>query len=89
MKKPGWPCRIVSHELAALRVRRAILSLAEQHASLAPADFQMAYVAALRSVQNDLGYQGYAPVASSDTKNADANRAAYVQGQTEAASALL
>ena len=74
---------------AALRVRCAILSLAEQHASLAPADFQKAYVAALRSVQNDFGYQGYAPVASNDTKNADANRAAYVQGQTEAASALL
>jgi hypothetical protein len=74
---------------AALRVRRAILSLAEQHASLAPADFQKAYVAALRSVQNDLGYQGYAPVASSDTKNANANRAAYVKGQKEAASALL
>ena len=59
---------------AALRVRRAILALAKQHASLTPADFQKAYVVALCKVQNDLGYQGYAPVASNDTINADTNR---------------
>jgi hypothetical protein len=74
---------------SALRVRRAILDLSGKHASLSPADFQKAYAAALCSVQNDLGYQGYAPVASNDTKNAETNRAAYVQGQTEAANALL
>jgi hypothetical protein len=74
---------------SALRVRRAILDLAEKHANLPPADFQKAYVAALCSVQNDLGYQGYAPVASTDTKNAEDNRAAYLQGQPDAANALL
>jgi hypothetical protein len=74
---------------SALRVRRAILDLAEKHANLPPADFQKAYIAALCSVQNDLGYQGYAPVASTDTKNAEDNRAAYLQGQPDAANALL
>ena len=59
---------------AALRVRRAIIALAKQHECLTPADFQKAYVTALCGVQNDLGYQGYAPVASNDTINADANR---------------
>ena len=29
-------------------------------------------------VQNDLGYQGYAPVASRDTENADIHREQYV-----------
>jgi len=74
---------------AALRVRRVALDLVRQHAVMTPAQFQKAYVAALCSVQNDLGSQGYAPVASNDTKNADANRAAYVQGQPHAAGALL
>jgi hypothetical protein len=83
---PGAAVRDIK---AALRVRRAILNLAEQHASLAPADFQKAYVAALCSVQNDLGYQGYAPVASNDTKNAENNRADYVNHQQKAAAALI
>ncbi len=56
---------------SALRVRRAILDLAAQQASLSPADFRKLYVATLVGVQNDLGYQGYAPVASIDTDNAD------------------
>ncbi|MGC2224928.1 MAG: hypothetical protein WA624_22470 [Methylocella sp.] len=73
---------------AALRVRRAILTLAQQHAVLTPVDFQKAYAAALCSVQNDLGYQGYAPVASDDTKNADSNRADYVNQQTAAATLI-
>lgn len=64
---------------AALRVRRAILALASQHAAMTPEDFQKAYVATLVAVQNDLGYQGYAPVASADTKNADNNREDYVK----------
>lgn len=74
---------------SALRVRRAILNLVGQHASLAPSEFQKAYITELCKVQNDLGYQGYAPVASNDTKNAEDNRAAYVQGQPDAANALL
>ncbi|HEY4846701.1 MAG TPA: hypothetical protein VIH87_02630 [Methylocella sp.] len=74
---------------AALRVRRAIRALAYQHDSLTPEEFQKAYVAALCSVQNDLGYQGYAPVASYDTYIADSNRNAYVREQPGAAHALL
>jgi hypothetical protein len=63
------------------------LALAEQHASLAPAEFRKQYVAALLGVQNDLGYQGYAPVASNDTENADKNRRLY--DRSEAAAALM
>jgi hypothetical protein len=64
---------------SALRVRRAILALAAQEPSLSPADFRKLYVATLTGVQNDLGYQGYAPIASLDTQNADDNRADYVR----------
>jgi hypothetical protein len=71
---------------SALRIRRAILDLAEQHKSLSPADFQKAYIEALCKIQNGLGYQGYAPVASNDTDNADKHRAAYVRDQPVAAS---
>jgi hypothetical protein len=56
---------------------------------LSPADFRKQYVAALVGVQNDLGYQGYAPIASVDTDNADRNREDYVRSQQEAAKALL
>jgi hypothetical protein len=73
---------------AALRVRRAILALADQHASLTPAQFQKLYITKLVEVQNDLGYQGYAPVASKDTENADKNREEYVANQKPAADAL-
>ncbi len=66
---------------SALRVRRAILALAQQHASLSPADFQKHYVTALVGLQNDLGYQGYAPVASNDTTNAEKNRESYIHNQ--------
>jgi hypothetical protein len=74
---------------SALRVRRAILDLAARHAALSPEDFRRQYVAALVGVQNDLGYQGYAPVASVDTQRADQNRADYVQHQQWAAKSLL
>jgi hypothetical protein len=74
---------------AALRVRRALLALTAQHAALTPEQFQKAYVATLVSVQNDLGSQGYAPVASADTKNADCNREDYVKNQQPAAAALI
>ena len=74
---------------SALRVRRAILELADKHKSFSPAEFQKLYVATLIVVQNDLGYQGYAPVASNDTKNADENREDYVCHQGDAAAALL
>jgi len=72
---------------AALRVRRAVLDLAAKADSLSPAEFRKQYVAALIGVpgdaakvgvQNDLGYQGYAPVASRDTENADIHRTQYL-----------
>jgi hypothetical protein len=72
---------------AALRVRRAILDLAAKHASLSPDGFRKAYVAALLGVQNDLGYQGYAPVASFDTQNAERHRVEY--RDTQAAEKLI
>jgi hypothetical protein len=59
---------------AALRVRRAVLALAAQHAAMAPAEFAEAYRRTLLSVQNDLGPPGEAPVASNDTEAADRNR---------------
>jgi hypothetical protein len=74
---------------AALIVRRTILALAAQHQTLTPEDFQGAYAAALRAVQNSLGYQGYAPVASNDTKNADIHRADYVHNQQKSAATLI
>jgi hypothetical protein len=73
---------------SALRVRRAILALAAQQPSLSPADFRKLYVAALTGVQNDLGYQGYAPIASVDTDRADKNREDYVR-DPEAVKALM
>lgn len=72
---------------AALRVRRAVLDLAARADALSPAEFRKQYVAALIGapgdaakvgVQNDLGYQGYAPVASRDTENADIHRKQYL-----------
>lgn len=74
---------------SALRVRRALLALASQHGGMTPEEFRAAYVAALVGVQNDLGYQGYAPVASDDTANADRNRADYVNSQPLAAKAAM
>lgn len=59
---------------AALRVRRAVQLLAEQHPKLTPAEFQALYVQQLVKTQGDFGYQGYAPVASNDTYNAEKNR---------------
>ena len=62
---------------AALRVRRVLVDLAAKLPSLSPEDFRKQYVAGLIgvpgdatkfAVQNDLGYQGYAPVASFDTR---------------------
>ncbi len=59
---------------AALRVREAVLGLAGRTDTLAPEAFLAAYRETLRHVQNDLGRQGYAPVASRDTERADQNR---------------
>jgi hypothetical protein len=61
---------------AALRVRNAVLALAAKARDLAPEAFAQAYREALRGVQNDLGSQGYAPIASRDTERADERRVA-------------
>lgn len=63
----------------ALRVRRAIQGLAEQHAKLSPEAFAAEYHRALASVQNSLGSPGYAPIASNDTEAAAINRQPYIQ----------
>jgi hypothetical protein len=69
-----------------LRVRRALLALARDHARLSPADFGEAWRRAMVSLQNDLGAPGDAPVASNDTAAADAHRQYYVdQAWPEAA----
>ena len=63
---------------AALAVRAALLDLADTHARLSPDDFAKEYRKALLSVQNHLGSPGYAPVASTDTEDADFNREPFV-----------
>ena len=64
---------------AALRLWAVLDRLAEQHATLPPEAFAVAYRAALVEVQNDLPSAGYAPIASNDTRNADLNREALVK----------
>jgi hypothetical protein len=59
---------------AALRVRRELLKLAEESGDLSPAEFRKSYVERLLKVQHDLGSQGYAPVASNDTFDAERRR---------------
>ena len=61
-----------------LRVRRALLKLAEEHGGMDAAAFAEAYRQALVSVQNELGAPGDAPVASNDTAAADRHRQPYV-----------
>jgi hypothetical protein len=63
---------------AALRIRRALLALEKSHASTTPEQFRELYVRQLIAVQNDLGYEGYAPVASNDTEDAERNRDDYL-----------
>ena len=65
----------------AMRVRRAVLQLAQAHAGSTPAAFAELWRQALVAVQNDLGSPGYAPVASNDTAQADRNRQAFVQAR--------
>jgi hypothetical protein len=66
---------------AALRVRRAVLGLADLQGKLDPVAFQAAYRQALVSVQNDLGSFGLAPVASNDTAHAEIHRQPYVEAR--------
>ena len=59
---------------SALRVFRTILELQREHAKMDPGEFAGAFRAALVEVQNELGSRGIAPVASTDTATANANR---------------
>jgi hypothetical protein len=59
---------------AALRVRAELIALSQDFGALSPEAFAERYKQTLVKIQNDLGSQGYAPVASNDTKNADINR---------------
>jgi len=63
---------------SALRVRRAILGLMDQHGKLAPDAFAAAYRKALAEVQNSLGSPGLAPIESTDTAVADRNRRSFI-----------
>lgn len=65
---------------AALRVRRAVLRLEEAHKA-GPDAFAKAWVTELRTIQNDLGSPGFAPVASNDTARADLNRQPLVRAR--------
>jgi len=73
---PGAALRDIK---SALRVRRALLALADDHARMSPDAFAQAYRKRLVEVQNELGAHGDAPVASNDTAAADKNRAPFVE----------
>jgi hypothetical protein len=61
-----------------LRIRRALIQLADAHARLSPADFAVEYRKAMVALQNEFGATGEAPVASNDTARADRNRLPWV-----------
>ena len=65
----------------AMRVRAAVLKLAQSHGSATPEAFAVQWRAALVAVQNDLGSPGFAPVASNDTANADRHRQPFVEAR--------
>lgn len=71
---------------AALRVRAAVLRLQAAHAA-GPEAFNAAWAKEIRTVQNDLGSPGFAPVASNDTARADAHRQPMVRARWAAADA--
>lgn len=62
----------------ALRVAAALRELAARYDALTPQEFAVAYRNACLAIQNDLGPQGFAPVASNDTEAADRNREPFV-----------
>jgi hypothetical protein len=64
---------------AALRFYTALKELAEKHPKLKPAEFAIEYRKTLGKVQNCLASPGFAPVASTDTARADANRKAFLR----------
>ncbi|MGL6042318.1 MAG: hypothetical protein ACRC1J_00170, partial [Sandaracinobacteroides sp.] len=65
---------------AALRLRAAVLRLQAAHGN-GPEAFMAHWLTELRTVQNDLGAPGFAPVASNDTARADAHRQPIVRAR--------
>ena len=63
---------------AALRVRRELLALADQHRGGDPAAFAKEYREALTRLANSLASPGYAPIASVATQNADVARNEFI-----------
>jgi len=64
---------------AALRVRRELLALADQHRGGDAAAFAKAYREALTRLASSLASPGYAPIASVATQKADAARNAFIK----------
>lgn len=64
---------------AALRVRRELLALADQHRGDDAATFAKAYREALTRLANSLASPGYAPIASVATQNADVARNEFIK----------
>jgi hypothetical protein len=62
-------------------VRAELAALEQDFAALPPEDFAIRYRDMLVRIQNDLGSQGFAPVASHDTMIADHNRQPLVASQ--------
>lgn len=60
--------------VSALKLREKLIELERMHAQESPESFAREYCKMLVSVQHDLTTQGYAPLASIDLENADANR---------------
>jgi len=63
---------------AALRVQNALHELATAHASGDPAAFAKVYRGALAKTINSLAAPGFAPIASTATRKADAARQSYI-----------
>ena len=64
---------------AALRVRRELLALADQHRGGDAAAFAKAYREALTRLASSLASPGYAPIASVATQNADVARNEFIK----------
>jgi hypothetical protein len=73
---------------AALRVWREVRALEAAHAVSSPAEFAVLYADALCRMQNDLGAQGMAPVASLDTLAAALARQTLTEDQARRYPAL-
>lgn len=74
---------------SALRVWAAIDCLADRHPSSDPGDFAALYGIITQKIANDLPSAGQAPIASTDTQNADRNREELTRRMYAAMTSLL